>query len=148
MAVLGLTTVLVATASPAPGASSEGGMRVFHDVAYGPLAAERFDVYAPRTARDAPVILMVHGGGWRRGDKSAAGVVRNKVARWVPRGFVVISTNHPLLPETPPLEQARYVGRALAYAQRHAGWWGASRSRFETFLRALDPTVARLLRRR
>ncbi len=148
MAVLGLTSVLVATASPAPGVSSTGGMRVFHDVAYGPLAAERFDVYAPRAARDAPVILMVHGGGWRRGDKSAAGVVRNKVARWVPRGFVVISTNYPLLPETPPLEQARYVGRALAYAQRHAGWWGASRSRFETFLRALDPTVARLLRRR
>jgi len=122
-AALGTGIAAPATAGP------QAGMRVTRNVAYGPQAAERFDVYAPAHAKNALVILVVHGGGWRRGDKAASGVVSNKVARWVPRGFVVISTNYPMLP-TPPLEQAGYVGKALAFAQANAARWGASRTRF------------------
>jgi len=128
VAVGAAALALTSAAGAATAAGAE--VRVTRNVAYGPLAAERFDVYAPPHARGAPVILMVHGGGWRRGDKAASGVVDNKVARWVSRGFVLISTNYPLLPGTPPLEQARYVGKALAFAERHAGRWGASGSRF------------------
>jgi len=131
-----LLTVIAATAALGAGgalpaaAAPDAGMRVTRNVAYGPQAAERFDVYAPPHAKNAPVVLMVHGGGWRRGDKAADGVVKNKVARWVPRGFVVISTNYPMLPDARPLDQARYVGTALAFAQRHAARFGASSSRF------------------
>ena len=106
------------------------GMKVIRDVSYGPLPAERLDVYAPARARNAPVVLLVHGGGWITGDKAAASVVDNKVGRWVPRGFVVISANYPMLPATPPVQQARYVAKALAFAQRHASRWGGSRNRF------------------
>jgi acetyl esterase/lipase len=107
------------------------GVRVIRDVAYGGDPAQRFDVYLPAqgTAR-APVIFMVHGGGWRRGDKAMASVVQNKVARWVPRGFVLISTNYRMLPGTRPIEQARDVARALAFAQGRAAGWGADRDRF------------------
>lgn len=104
-------------------ASLPPGTRVLDGVRYGDGAKETFDVYAPANAHDAPVIFMVHGGGWRRGDKSARGVVQNKVAHWVPRGVVVISVDYPLLP-TPPLEQARFIARALAVAQRDAPQWG------------------------
>jgi acetyl esterase/lipase len=107
------------------------GVRVIRDVAYGGDPAQRFDVYLPAqgTVR-APVIFMVHGGGWRRGDKAMASVVQNKVARWVPRGFVLISTNYRMLPGTRPIEQARDVARALAFAQGRAAGWGADRDRF------------------
>ena len=107
------------------------GVRVIRDVAYGGDPAQRFDVYLPAggTAR-APVIFMVHGGGWRRGDKAMASVVQNKVARWVPRGFVLISTNYRMLPGTQPIEQARDVARALAFAQGRAAGWGADRDCF------------------
>lgn len=106
------------------------GTRVVRDVAYGSDSRQRFDVYAPARAHDAPVILMVHGGGWRRGDKAMPGVVANKVAYWVPRGVVVISMNYRMLPDTPPLEQARDVARALALAQRRAREWGGDPERF------------------
>ncbi len=106
------------------------GIRIEHDVRYGNHKLETFDVYAPAHASGAPVILMVHGGGWRRGDKSARGVVQNKVAHWVPRGFIVISANYPMLPGTPPLQQARDVALALAVAQRSAEKWGGDAHKF------------------
>ena len=111
-------------------ASLPAGTRVVRDVAYGSDPRQRFDVYAPAQAQGAPLILLVHGGGWRRGDKAMPGVVANKVAYWVPRGAVVISVNYRMLPDTPPLEQARDVARALALAQRRAHEWGGNPARF------------------
>ncbi|MBD8873053.1 alpha/beta hydrolase [Rhodanobacter sp. DHB23] len=107
------------------------GVRAIHDVAYGVDARERFDVYLPRQpVRDAPVIFLVHGGAWAFGDKAAARVVENKVVRWVPRGFIVVSANYPLIPAATPLQQARDLGLALATAQRMAASWGGDRQSF------------------
>lgn len=100
------------------------------DVVYGSHEAQRFDVYVPPKAKGAPVILMVHGGGWRMGDKEMRRVIENKVKRWLPKGFVFISINYRLLPEADPLEQARDVARALAAAQKLAATWGAERGKF------------------
>lgn len=105
-------------------------VRAWHDHAYGPDAAQTFDVYAPTDAHDAPVILLVHGGGWRIGNKAAAGLIRDKVRHWVARGVIVISVGYPLLPATPPLAQARSVALALAVAQKHARQWGGDPRRF------------------
>ncbi|MHB1059364.1 MAG: alpha/beta hydrolase [Rhodanobacter sp.] len=59
-----------------------------------------------------------------------ANVVANKLARWLPRGFVVISVNYRMRPDTAPLQQAGDVARALAVAQGHAAGWGADARRF------------------
>lgn len=94
------------------------------DVAYGPDPRQRFDVYRPARGEGAPVLVMVHGGAWRLGDKSARGVVEHKVAHWVPRGFVFVSVNYRLLPQADPLQQAGDVARALAAVQAKAAGWG------------------------
>ncbi|MGH8807142.1 MAG: alpha/beta hydrolase fold domain-containing protein [Noviherbaspirillum sp.] len=104
--------------------------RVTRDVAYGRDKRQRFDVYRPAQASGAPVIFMVHGGGWARGDKAARTVIENKVAHWVPRGYVFISTNYRLVPDADPLEQARDVAQALAAAQDNAASWGGDRNKF------------------
>lgn len=100
------------------------------DVAYGDDEEQRFDVFAPARAQGAPVLMMVHGGGWERGDKEMGRVVESKVARWVPKGFVFITVNYRLQPKSAPLEQARDVARALAAAQKRAFQWGADPQRF------------------
>jgi acetyl esterase/lipase len=106
-------------------------VRMVQNVAYGSDHLQRFDVYRPAQATAAaPVIFLVHGGGWRRGDKAMRTMVENKVAHWVPRGFVVISTNYRMLPGTDPLEQAADVARALAAAQQQATSWGGDGKRF------------------
>lgn len=117
----------VAAPLPLP---AQAAMRILRDLPYGPDPAQRFDVYAPPRATGAPVIFMVHGGGWSGGDKSAPGVVANKVARWVPRGFIVVSTNYRMLPAADPVAQARDAARSLAMAQRRAASWGGDRGRF------------------
>src|SRR6478672_1573819 len=72
--------------APAGKASLPAGVKVLRDLRYGDHPLQRFDVYTQRQARRqdglAPVVVMVHGGGWKRGDKSMASVVENKVARW------------------------------------------------------------------
>ena len=100
------------------------------NVRYGGDIRPRFDVYAPADAKGAPVIFMVHGGGWAYGDKSARGVTENKVKRWVPRGFIVISTNYRMLPKADPLEQAKDVARAIAVAQQRVESWGGDPAKF------------------
>lgn len=101
------------------------GVTVERDLEYGLDAAQRFDVYLPSAgARNAPVILLVHGGGWAHGDKAMQAVVANKVAHWVPKGFIVVSTNYRLVPAADPLRQARDLARALATVQAKAPGWG------------------------
>lgn len=110
-------------------AASSAAVTVVRDVAYGADRKQRFDVYAPKGVRNAPVILMVHGGAWRLGDKRSRGVVENKVARWSRDGIIVISVNYRMLPGTDPVEQARDVARALAAAQARMSDWGGDPDR-------------------
>ncbi|SFN57209.1 Acetyl esterase/lipase [Formivibrio citricus] len=106
------------------------GARLLRDVAYGADPKQRMDVYLPARAKNAPVIFMAHGGGWRIGDKAMSRVIQNKVQRWVARGFVFISVNYRLLPQADPLQQASDVAQALAKAQAQAVGWGADPNRF------------------
>jgi arylformamidase len=106
-------------------------LRVEHDVIYGNDPAHRFDVYRPaRPVANAPVVFMVHGGGWAVGDKAGPGVAGNKAKRWVPKGMVVVSTNYRLGRAAGPLDQARDVASALALAQKEAPTWGGDPNRF------------------
>lgn len=99
------------------------------DLPYGPDPKQRLDVYLPQTTANAPVIVLVHGGGWRFGDKANDPIWRNKVAHWTALGAIVVSVNYRLLPQANPLEQAQDVARALAYVQEHAVEWGGSAQR-------------------
>lgn len=110
--------------------SLPAGARLVRDVAYGTDDQQRMDIYLPQKAAGAPVIFMVHGGGWRRGDKAAKAVVENKVTRWVARGFIFISANYRLLPKADPLEQAQDVASALAAAQGKVAVWGGDPAKF------------------
>lgn len=95
------------------------------DVPYGPHPRQRVDVYRPAQPR-GPVLVMVHGGGWRRGDKAMPQVVGAKVAHWVAeRGWVLVSVGYRFAPEVRPPEQAADVALAIAYVQRLARGWGA-----------------------
>jgi len=115
---------------PAPDKSAlPAGATVEADVAYGEHAANRLDVYRPARAEGAPLLFMVHGGGWRNGDKANPRSIRNKVSRWVAKGYVVVSINYRMLPEVAPVEQAEDVAKALAFVQRSARSWDADPTR-------------------
>lgn len=98
------------------------------NIAYGPDPDQRYDLYRPASTDKAPLILMVHGGGWSFGDKDMGRVVDNKVDRWLPRGIAFITINYRMQPKAPPLEQARDVARALANVQKNGQKRGIDRN--------------------
>lgn len=105
------------------------GTRIVRDVAYGLDPKQKFDVYAPRNATNAAVIVMVHGGGWAFGDRRMSRVVAEKAKHWLPEGFIFVSVGYRLLPAAPVEEQARDVAHALAAIQQRAATWGGDGSK-------------------
>jgi acetyl esterase/lipase len=111
-------------------AAVPSGADVRRDIAYGNDPAQRLDVYSLPGAHNAPVILMVHGGGWRLGDKASSRVIENKVGYWVPKGYIFVSVNYRFSPQANPVEEANDIAKALAFAQAQAVSWGGDSARF------------------
>ncbi len=119
------------TGAGAPARAPLPGSELLPDIPYGPHPAQCMDVYRSAAGAGAgkPVLVMVHGGGWRIGDKARGAVIDAKVAHWLPRGWIVVSVNYRLLPEAGPREQAEDVALALATVQRRSGEWGGDGTR-------------------
>ncbi|MGE0435367.1 MAG: alpha/beta hydrolase [Steroidobacteraceae bacterium] len=105
------------------------GTRIGRDIAYGSDPAQTLDLYRPAKATGAPILIMVHGGGWWRGDKANPVVVDNKVGHWIPRGYILASVNYRTVPQADPLAQAADVAEAVAFLQAHARKWGGDPAR-------------------
>lgn len=92
------------------------------DIPYGTEHKRQvLDIYAPKDAKDAPVVFWIHGGGWQTGDKSS---VQVKPQAFVERGFVFVSTNYRLLPEVEMDTIIRDVAKALAWTHDHIREYG------------------------
>lgn len=102
------------------------------DVAYGDAPLQKLDVFYPKRKIEnlAPVIIMVHGGGWCVGDKTMRGMTGNKMEHYTAKGFLYVSVNYPMVAEgSMALQQGNDVARAVAYVQKHAAEWGGDASR-------------------
>lgn len=104
-------------------------VRIERDLAYGTDPQQRLDVYLPAQAKGAPIIVMVHGGAWMIGDKGASAFVSNKVAHWLPKGYILVSSNYRMSRQPNPLDQADDIARALAFVQAKAPSWGGDPTR-------------------
>ncbi len=109
------------------------GVECHADLAYGSHERHRLDVYRP--AREdieqdfAPILVMAHGGGWARGDKTHAPSIAHKLEHWSAAGWIVVSVNYRFIPDANPREQAQDLACALAYVQRNAASWGGDATR-------------------
>ncbi len=105
-----------------PGAPvATGRIATSMDVEYGVHDAQRLDIYAPKNAEGLPVMVYIHGGGWRRGDKSAVG---QKAEFFTNLGWVFVSMNYQLLPEGKHPANVQDVARALAWVRDHVAEHG------------------------
>ena len=86
--------------------------RSLTDIPYGDHALQRPDLYVPNSASNAPVMVYVHGGGWKVGDKRSTG---RKAAFFNDRGWIFISANYRLLPDGRHPENVNDVAKAIAW---------------------------------
>lgn len=99
------------------------GVEDEYNVAYGADPAEVLDIYHSSGHPQGPVLLMVHGGGWRNGSKGSPNVTKSKLQNWLPQGYTFVSVGYKLDVGTDPIDQTRSVAKALAWVQAHARDW-------------------------
>lgn len=96
---------------------------------YGGDAMQKLDFYLAKTsAARAPLLIFVHGGGWKRGDKRNA-TGSDKVTHYTQLGYHFASINYRLVPESTVEQQGADVAAAIAYLLKNAEKFGIDRSR-------------------
>jgi acetyl esterase/lipase len=97
-----------------------GGERVAGDIAYGPDARQRLDVYAPRgeCAAPRPVVVFFYGGSWNSGTRRGYAFAARALAA---RGFVTVVPDYRLVPEVRYPAFVEDGAAAVRWATEHAG---------------------------
>jgi acetyl esterase/lipase len=104
----------------APRVYSDDQIQVKKDLAYGPHARHRLDVYtgtARRWPTPVPIVVFVHGGGFTGGSKEANAHVG---AFFGTLGLVGVVINYRLAPEIKWPAGAEDVGAAVSWVKQHA----------------------------
>lgn len=120
---LAFLTALAALLAPAVASAQ---VRVIADVDYlastdYPDRKDRLDIYAPSSAKMAPVIVSIHGGGLRQGDKSGQAFVGQRFAS---AGHVTVVVNHRLSPGVEHPAHIEDVAAAVAWVKRNIARYG------------------------
>ncbi len=93
------------------------------DVPYGPDPEQCLDLYLPDYPSRAPLVLLIHGGGWSVGDKGQYAAVGDRLAC---EGLVAAVVNYRLSPAVQHPAHVQDVARAVAWCHRHAARYGAN----------------------
>ena len=108
--------------------------KVLRDVPYagkesGPLQV--LDLHLPdeKRAKPRPVFILIHGGGWRTGDKSNSGFAEPKTSWLLEAGYIVASINYRLSPAVQHPAHVEDTCKAIAWVQKHISKSGGDPAR-------------------
>lgn len=130
---IGALTVVALLGTPLPAQPRQGAAtRVVageaRTLSYGSDPLQTLDFYAAPAGARAPLVVFVHGGGWKRGDKN---MMRgsDKLKDWRAKGYAVASLNYRLVPDARVEDQAADVAAAVALLKQRAGALGVDPDR-------------------
>lgn len=105
------------------------GYAINADVAYGPLARQRLDIYRPSSAAPAagwPVVVFFYGGSWNRGEKADYKFAGEALAS---RGVLTLVADYRLYPEVRYPDFLKDSALALGYGFKEAARLGGDPKR-------------------
>jgi len=90
------------------------------------------DLYVPddKATAKRPVMIMIHGGGWRNGDKASRPIVGAKMRHFVGHGYVYASINYRLSSQTAEPNGVQHpthamdCAKAIAWIHDHVAEYG------------------------
>lgn len=98
--------------------------RIQKDIAYADGGDRtRLDLYAPETGKEMPVVVWIHGGGWKIGDKRG---VQEKPRFFNEQGMILVSLNYRLHPDADYKGQAGDIAQGIRWVHDHAQEYGGS----------------------
>ncbi len=126
---------VVIFALPAPSRGSDDGspnsfeVELIRDIPYfegdgADAVRHKLDLYLPKGAKDFPVLLFLHGGGWARGDKSYYGMANGFCSFLARNGIAAASANYRLSPAVTHPGHVEDAARAFAWLHRNIGKYG------------------------
>jgi arylformamidase len=99
-------------------AEDQATMPVGQTMAYGKAPLQTLDFWAGRGAK-VPLVIFVHGGGWKRGSKDNA-TGQFKAPHYTGLGYAFASINYRLVPDATVEQQAQDVADAIAFLRGKA----------------------------
>ena len=114
-----------------PAAQTPPGVQERLDISYtegdpADAAKHKLDLYLPQGKTNFPVLLFVHGGSWRTGDRAIYKALGERFAR---AGIGVAIPSYRLMPQNPHPAQIEDVAAAFAWVYRNAAQLGGDASR-------------------
>ncbi|QJE94452.1 alpha/beta hydrolase [Luteolibacter luteus] len=97
---------------------------------YGPHPASVFDFWKADSEAPAPLLVFIHGGGFKAGTRK--GLKPDFLAKARAEGFAVLTIDYPFLPEKPVQEILPGIARAVQHARHHAKEWNIDPERIAT----------------
>jgi acetyl esterase/lipase len=97
------------------------GVGVTKDLEYGPHARHRLDTYRPDGASAAPILVYVHGGGYRTGERDINAEIYGNVLYYFARhGLVGVNATYRLAPEAAWPSGAEDMRDIIRWVKAHA----------------------------
>lgn len=122
----GAATCVTVSPLRALNAFAPGDFQVTHDIAYGPGPRELLDIYAPRHATGAPVVVFFYGGSWQWGSRA---IYRFVGAALASHGVVTVIPDYRVYPETVFPGFLADAAAAVSWAHAHAVRFGGDPDR-------------------
>jgi acetyl esterase/lipase len=86
----------------------------------------KLDLYLPAGKRNFPVLVFIHGGSWRNGDRSQYSALASRFAK---TGIGVVVPSYRLMPANPHPAQVDDATAALAWTIQHIAEFGGDPKR-------------------
>lgn len=102
-------------------ARSSDSAPTFKDVSYGPDASNKIDFWKATSSEPAPLVVFIHGGGFRNGDKSAYD--KPLLTACLASGISYASINYRLSDVAPYPAQMHDSARAIQFIRTQAAQW-------------------------
>lgn len=123
-----------ASESPKPKPKPESVTPSVADFAYGDQSErQKFDLYLAKSDSPTPLLLMIHGGGWKSGDKSS---YATQVKPYLDAGISVAAINYRFIDQAmeqgvePPVKACLHdAARALQTLRSNAKEWNLDKTR-------------------
>lgn len=123
-----LISLIISMALLSAAYSQDTNLNIQRDIPYVEPAdaLQKLDVYAPQGAKNFPVVVWIHGGGWQQGDKAE---MKEKPAAFAKKGFVCVSVNYRLWPKVTMGELIRDVAQSVHWVHEHVAEHGGDPQR-------------------
>lgn len=114
-----------------------------HDeLSYGPAPRQKLDVYRPRHARGAPLVVFFYGGSWQTGSRDLYPFLGTSLAA---QGFVTVVPDYAVFPPAKFPEFIEDGARAVAFVRARAREFGADPERLVLMGHSAGAHIAAML---